>query len=95
MNHRVNLLITGRVQGVFFRASTQKQAEKLGVNGFVRNLPDGRVEVVAEGEPTAVEKLVAWCHQGPRGARIDKVDVSKITGDHIYREFQIRSGIKQ
>ena len=84
------MLITGRVQGVFFRASTQKQAEKLSVTGFVRNLPDGRVEVVAEGEQGAVEKLVAWCHQGPRGARIDKVDVSKITGDHIYREFKIR-----
>ena len=90
MNHRVNLLITGRVQGVFFRGSTHKEADKLGVNGFVRNLPDGRVEVVAEGEQVAVEKLVAWCHQGPRGARIDKVDVSKISGDNIYREFNIR-----
>ncbi len=90
MNQCVNLLISGRVQGVFFRASTQKQAILVGVNGYARNLPDGRVEVVAEGERPAVEKLVAWCHQGPTGARVDNVDISIISDENRFTTFEIR-----
>jgi acylphosphatase len=71
---RVHLLLSGRVQGVAFRASTVDEALALGVSGWVRNLPDGRVEVEAEGERAAVEGLVAWCRRGPPAARVDGVD---------------------
>ncbi|MBK1650420.1 acylphosphatase [Rhabdochromatium marinum] len=64
-------LISGRVQGVFFRASTREQAERFGVTGHARNCPDGRVEVLACGAPEAVESLRAWLAQGPPQARVD------------------------
>jgi acylphosphatase len=70
---RVHLLVSGRVQGVAFRAYTVDEARRLGVCGSVRNLPDGRVEVEAEGERAAVEGLVAWCKRGPPAARVDDV----------------------
>lgn len=73
---RAHLIISGRVQGVWFRASTREVAQKLGVNGWVRNIPGGRVEAVFEGDPEAVSKAIEWCHQGPPGARVEKVDVS-------------------
>ena len=72
---RAHLLIDGRVQGVGFRYSTSIEADSLGLNGWVRNLPDGRVEVVAEGPEVAVERLVEWCRQGPRHAWVRDVDV--------------------
>ena len=72
---RAHVYISGRVQGVFFRDSTRHLARQYGVAGWVRNLPDGRVEAVFEGEKDAVQRLVDWCHQGPPGARVDRVDV--------------------
>jgi acylphosphatase len=65
------LLVSGRVQGVGFRYSCREAAEALGVVGWVRNLPDGRVELFVEGEPSAVERFVEWCQRGPPGARVD------------------------
>lgn len=72
-NIRVRLMIEGRVQGVWFRESTRKQAERLGVRGWVRNRREGTVEVVAEGPEQSVRKLVEWCHQGPPSARVIRV----------------------
>ena len=72
---RAHVYISGRVQGVFFRDSTRHLARQYGVAGWVRNLPDGRVEAVFEGEKDAVQRLIDWCHQGPPGARVDRVDV--------------------
>jgi len=72
---RVHLLVKGRVQGVFFRQSTVDEAERLGVAGWVRNLPDGRVEVLAEGGRDALEGLVRFCHRGPPAARVEGVEV--------------------
>ncbi|MCY3837323.1 MAG: acylphosphatase [Gammaproteobacteria bacterium] len=72
---RAHLLIAGRVQGVGFRYSTAIEADSLGLNGWVRNLPDGRVEVVAEGTQAAVARLIEWCRQGPRYAWVRHVDV--------------------
>ncbi len=80
MTKRVHLLISGRVQGVFYRESTRKEAVELGVRGWVRNLSDGRVEALAEGPPEAVDAFVAWCHEGPAAARVDNVD-AKAVGD--------------
>jgi acylphosphatase len=67
-------LVSGRVQGVFFRASTQREAQKLGLTGHAHNLPDGSVEVLACGEPAAVEQLKAWLWQGPPAARVTRVE---------------------
>ena len=77
---RLHLLIQGRVQGVYFRASTFEVGEQLGVVGFVRNLPDGRVEVLAEGTGEQLEALERFCRKGPPGARVDHVEVSRGAG---------------
>lgn len=70
-------LIAGRVQGVFFRESTRRQAEPLGLSGHAVNLPDGRVEVVAAGSTAALDELEAWLQHGPSAARVDAVDRSE------------------
>lgn len=64
-------LVEGRVQGVWFRAATREQAQRLALSGFARNLPDGRVEVVAQGEAEALGHLEEWLRHGPRLARVD------------------------
>jgi len=69
----VHLLISGRVQGVWYRASTRNKAQELGLSGWVRNLPDGRVEAEAHGPRDALEQLVAWCHDGPPAAVVRDV----------------------
>ena len=74
---RIRVTVSGRVQGVFFRAATQDKARSLGLAGWVRNLPDGRVELVAEGTDAAVSELLAWCRVGPRLARVDRCEVSE------------------
>jgi acylphosphatase len=73
---RVRVLIRGRVQGVFFRAETRARAESLDLSGSVRNLPDGTVEAVFEGDPERVESMVDWCRRGPEGASVEDVEVS-------------------
>jgi acylphosphatase len=79
---RAHVFISGLVQGVFFRASTREQAQRIGVSGWVRNLPDDRVEAVFEGTRTTVQQMVDWCHQGPPSAQVDHVDVQweEVTG---------------
>jgi acylphosphatase len=72
---RRRVVVQGHVQGVFFRETTKRRALSAGVAGWVRNLPDGRVEAVFEGERAAVERLVDYAREGPRGARVDWVDV--------------------
>ncbi|HLI16389.1 MAG TPA: acylphosphatase [Acidimicrobiales bacterium] len=65
-----HVVVAGRVQGVWFRHSLRREAERRSVTGWVRNLADGRVEALLEGSPSDVEALVAWCARGPRGARV-------------------------
>ena len=72
---RCHLWVKGRVQGVWFRGSCAEQGRLLGVSGRARNLPDGRVEVLAQGEKEAVERLVEWCHHGPPTALVTRVEV--------------------
>jgi len=69
----VRFLISGRVQGVFFRASTRNEADRLGIAGHARNLADGRVEVVAQGDENAIAELEAWLRVGPPSARVENV----------------------
>jgi acylphosphatase len=73
---RKRVLVSGFVQGVFFRETCRRVAAEHGVAGWVRNLGDGRVEAVFEGQPDAVDRLVAWAHRGPRGAEVADVAVS-------------------
>ena len=72
---RAHVRVTGRVQGVFFRAEAADRARSRGVTGWIRNLPDGSVEAVFEGPDDAVDALVAWSGRGPAGARVDDVEV--------------------
>ncbi len=87
---RAHVFISGLVQGVFFRDSTRRVAEREGVVGWVRNLMDGRVEAVLEGDEAAVARVLDWCRQGPPGAVVEKVDVhwEQPTGE--FREFVVR-----
>ncbi len=71
---RRHLVVHGRVQGVWFRDSMRREADRLGVFGWVRNLPDGSVEAAFEGDEGAVERMVAWCDHGPPGARVLRVE---------------------
>ncbi|WP_123532925.1 acylphosphatase [Halosimplex salinum] len=71
---RAHVYVSGRVQGVFYRATTRDQAGECGVDGWVRNLDDGRVEAVFEGPADAVEGMVEWCHEGSPQARVDDVE---------------------
>lgn len=89
LNRRVHLRIHGRVQGVFFRASTLDKAKALGLTGWVRNNPDGSVEVVAEGSGDELEKLVEWSQGGPRHAVVNKVEVDWEPYLDEYTEFTI------
>ena len=72
---RRRVAVQGHVQGVFFRETARRRAQSAGVSGWARNLPDGTVEAVFEGERDAVERLVEFAREGPRGARVDWVDV--------------------
>lgn len=74
MKH-VSVTVYGKVQGVFFRASAHEVAVQYGVRGFVKNQPDGSVYIEAEGEDAVLDRFIAWCHQGPPRARVDRVEV--------------------
>lgn len=87
---RARVKIAGRVQGVYFRASTCQEAQGLGVTGWVRNCSDGSVELVAEGPREKLDQLIAWCHRGPAGARVTEVTVHWEEPEHGYRGFVIK-----
>ncbi len=87
---RRHVWVSGRVQGVFFRQFTLEQARKLGVVGFVRNLPDGRVEAILEGPRDRVERLIDLLHQGPPLARVVSVEVKEEPPTREFTHFDIR-----
>ena len=74
---RRRVVVRGHVQGVFFRDSVRRLADRTGVAGWIENRRDGAVEAVFEGEPDAVERLVRFCREGPRGARVDDIEVTQ------------------
>lgn len=86
---QLQLVVRGRVQGVYFRASAQREARRLGVSGWVKNRNDGSVEILAEGEETAIRELYGWAQKGPSAARVERVETRwrSYTGDHS--EFRI------
>ena len=87
---RVRRVVTGRGQGVCFRQATRETAVRLGLRGWVRNLPDGRVEAEAEGACEAIEALVAFCRRGPEAARVDDLQVSWLEGSGGVGPFEVR-----
>ncbi len=89
---RARVFISGRVQGVFFRSETEAEAKKYGVTGWVRNLPDGRVEAILEGEKTSVNRLIEFCKKGSHGARVTNLSVLWETYTGEFNGFEVRSG---
>ncbi len=89
MEAKAHILISGRVQGVLFRKGVTERAKYLGVTGWVKNLRDGRVEAMAEGEKSQVEELVRFCRVGPPGAKVVNVDVNWLEAAGEFRGFRI------
>ena len=87
---RIHLLVSGRVQGVFFRRAAADTARAFGISGWARNLSDGSVEIVGEGKRLNLESLVAWAHSGPRHARVDTVQVKWEPFVGEFAQFQVR-----
>ena len=92
MKTRAHVLVTGRVQGVFFRSATKHNAERHDVKGWVRNLPDDRVEAVYEGEKEAVQTLIDFCKHGPSGAKVTNIDLTWETYTGEFDRFKIKYG---
>lgn len=90
MENRVHVFISGKVQGVFFRSSTKEKAEELGLTGWVRNLYDGKVEAIFEGEKSSVEKMAEWCGRGPVHARVEEVRVITELYKGDFKGFEIK-----
>jgi acylphosphatase len=89
MEARARILITGLVPGVFFRREITDLARRLGILGWVRNLPDGKVEVLAEGDKKRLDELIRFCHVGPRGAVVKRVEVEWSDYSGEFRGFRI------
>lgn len=89
MDRHLSILVSGRVQGVFFRAATKRKADELGITGFVRNQPDGSVYIEAEGDPDNLSVFESWCSAGPPRAQVERVDIKK--GNlQFFSEFNIK-----
>lgn len=88
-NHHLNITITGKVQGVYYRASAKQKADELGIKGFVRNQPSGSVYIEAEATPELLEKFLAWCHQGPERAQVINVETTSAALQN-FEAFEVR-----
>ncbi len=89
MTTRADLYITGRVQGVFYRASAQQEAMRLGLVGEIRNLPDGNVEAVVEGLKDRIDEFIEWCKEGPPAAQVENVRVRWSAARGEFRTFMV------
>ena len=87
---RIHIFVTGRVQGVFFRQSTRVMAIKNNVNGWVSNLDDGRVEIIAEGEKQNIDNFVIWCKTGPANSRVDEFELLNENFTGKFENFEVR-----
>ncbi len=87
---RIHLIVSGRVQGVAFRANTQSEALKLGLTGWVKNLADGSVEIVAEGESKPLDAFASWCKCGPSAARVEQMRKEEADASGEFGNFSIR-----
>jgi len=90
MNVRAHVIVSGRVQGVYFRFETHVIAKKHDVNGWVRNLADGRVEAIFEGKKENVDRVIEFCRRGPRGARVTHLEVEWQNYKEEFKDFEVR-----
>jgi acylphosphatase len=90
MKTGVRVLISGRVQGVWFRASTRQKAQQLGLTGWVRNTSDGKVEAVFEGEENKVNEMIKWCHSGSSLSKVKNVEIKKQNPTNEFDDFSIK-----
>lgn len=88
---RAHVLVSGKVQGVFYRDAARQEAERHSVTGWIRNLPDGRVEAVFEGEDDPVDAMLAWCHDGSPRAQVTGVEVALDDAKGEFDRFQVTS----
>lgn len=92
MNQQIKIKVFGRVQGVFFRYSAKIKADELGIKGFARNMPDGSIEIIVQGNDDALDKFMEWIKEGPELAKVEKVDVSHLprqqAGETLKTEFK-------
>ena len=86
---RAHVIISGRVQGVLYRMSARRMADRIGVKGWIRNLPDGKVEAVFEGDEDAVKRMISWCWVGPPGAKVMSIDVEWEEYLGEYKDFRV------
>jgi acylphosphatase len=90
MSERLHILIFGGVQGVFFRTGAQSEAKRLGITGWVHNLPDGSVEVMAEGGREPLESLLEWCGHGPAGAAVSEIKSEWLAASGKFNDFRVK-----
>jgi len=90
MKINVHVIISGRVQGVWFRSSTKQKADQLGIKGWVRNTSDGRVEAVFEGQEELVREIVEWCYHGPPMAKVSNVEVETKEFTDSFERFSVK-----
>lgn len=90
MNKRVNVVVSGFVQGVCFRYATRQRAESLGLKGWVKNRFDGKVEAVFEGKEKGIKEMLSWCQQGPSGAMVRNVEITEEEFSGKFKGFGIR-----
>lgn len=90
MNQTLRIVVEGRVQGVFYRASAQREARRLSLTGYARNMPDGRVEIVVSGQPAVLHTFIAWCRQGPPRAHVTDINAAPCENVEAFRDFEVR-----
>jgi len=90
MKINVHVIISGKVQGVWFRSSTKQKAEQLSITGWVKNAHDGCVEAIFEGEENKVNELIQWCHHGPPLSKVDKVEIKNQNPTNGFDDFSIK-----
>lgn len=89
MFKKIHLLISGKVQGVFYRANAKKKAEELGLTGWAKNTPDNKVEILAKGEEDKLREMIRWCYNGSSGAVVDKVKAEWMESEKEFDKFEI------
>lgn len=89
MKKRVKIIVSGKVQGVFYRANAKRKAEELGLTGWVKNTPNNKVEILAEGEEDKLREMAEWCRNGSSGAIVDKVEAKWMESEKKFDKFEI------
>jgi len=88
--HQALIVVKGRVQGVAFRYSAQKKAQQLAISGYAKNLPNGDVEILAQGEKTNINQFIEWCKEGPPVANVDRVEIAWQNIEQKFSDFDTR-----